>query len=233
MKEDKAKIFLTIFIVILIMILYFIYLYVPFISKGGFLMVPLMFCSIYATFIIIERFIYLKKVVVNSDSLMLKINQAIAENNIDEAYLLCENKDTPLSTVLIAGLNNFQESKEAIKEAVADAGLLEIPKLEENLNVLNLIARISPLMGLLGTVTGMMKAFTQIKLLGGNVNASVLAGGISEALMTTATGMIIAIIVLVFHNYLSNKFERIVLDIESSVIMLINSIIKRREELKK
>lgn len=224
MKTSKLKLLVIVLIAAVFALLYAVYLKIPFFNRGGWVMIPLMFCSVYGIFLIFERFIYYNKIINNSNDLMLKVNKALSEKNIDEAYLLCENKETPLSSILISGLNNYKESKEDLKEAVLDAGRQEIPKLEEHLNVLSLIAKISPLMGLLGTVAGMMKAFQQIRLLAGNVNASVLAGGISEALLTTATGLVISITILIFHNHLSNKAEKIILNIESSVLLLINSI---------
>lgn len=232
MKKNVAKLFFTICIIILVVILYFIYISVPYIHLGGFLMIPLMFCSVYGLFIIIERYIYLKKVEVNSDDLLSKMNKAIAENNISEAYLLCENNPSILTPILLAGLNNYSEPKEKIKEALQDAGLQVIPKLEENLNLLLLIARISPLLGLLGTVTGLISAFNQVLRLGGNVNASALAGGISEALLTTAAGLIIALPVIVFHNHLAGKVEKIIRDLEYTATLLIESITKQRKEQK-
>lgn len=229
MKTIHYKILVGILLLVVIGGLYAVYLKVPLFNQGGIVMVPLLFCSVYGLFLIIERAVYYHKVVSNSSDLMEKVNKALSENNIEEAYLLCENKETPLSSILITGLNNSNKDKEFIKEAVLEAGRQEIPKLEENLNVLSLIAKISPLMGLLGTVSGMMRAFEEIRLLAGNVNASVLAGGISEALLTTATGLVIAITILVFHNFLSNKADKILLDIESSVLLSIESISSIKE----
>ncbi|HOK40590.1 MAG TPA: MotA/TolQ/ExbB proton channel family protein [bacterium] len=231
MKEKRIKIVFTVIILFIIIALYYVYKKITIINKGGFLMLPLMFCSIYALFVILERYLFLKRIKLNSEELIGKINIAISSNNIDEAYLICEKNPTILSPILIAGLNNFNEPKEKIKEEITEAGLQVIPKLEENLNIILLIAKISPLLGLLGTVTGMIKAFNQIRLLGGNVNATVLAGGISEALLTTAAGLIIAIPLLIFHNFLENKVERIILDIENSAIMLVNSITKSRNKI--
>jgi len=122
MKEKRIKIVFTVIILFIIIALYYVYKKITIINKGGFLMLPLMFCSIYALFVILERYLFLKRIKLNSEELIGKINIAISANNIDEAYLICEKNPTILSPILIAGLNNFNEPKEKIKEEITEAG---------------------------------------------------------------------------------------------------------------
>jgi len=182
-------------------------------EKGGLLMIPLGICSVVALTIILERFFNLRWDKVFNLEVMDLISSLIEEQEYQKAVQICKKNSNGITNVMAAGLECHQKSKEEIREAIADAGRQEIADLEKNLPVLGTIAGIAPLIGLLGTVTGMIKVFKVISIQGMG-QASTLAGGISEALITTATGLMIAIPSLVAYNYFVRKAEKIILKIE-------------------
>ena len=190
--------------------------------KGGWLMLPLLLCSIIATVVIIERLITLKKARINTHQFMTVIRNILKNKDIQRALDLCEKTPGPIASILKVGLLKYNKSKAEINEAIENAGKIEIFNLEKYLGVLGTIAGVAPLIGFLGTVTGMIKAFMKIEKLGGNVNASVLAGGIWEALVTTAAGLCIGIPALLFYNYLQAKVENFVFEMEATSSELID-----------
>lgn len=186
--------------------------------KGGWLMIPLGICSILAVAIIIEKLITLKIMEKQTERFTrkaLKILESNGNRKIDRIIALCEMTPSSLSRILQAGIGKIGKEKEEIKEAIEDAGASEIPYIEKRLKILGTIVTISPLLGLLGTVMGMIKAFNVISAQGvGNPGA--LAGGISEALITTAVGLSIAIPSLVFYNYFIHRSERLTRTLEKN-----------------
>lgn len=187
-----------------------------FLIKGGPLMVPLIFCSMLALAIIIEKFITLGLIERKSRHFADKIRSIIngeGKDKVEKVIALCEVTSSPLSRILRAGVEKKDREREEIKEALEDAGSLEIPSLEKHLKILGTIVTVAPLIGLLGTVMGMIKAFNVIALQGvGEPGA--LAGGIAEALITTAVGLTIAIPSLVFYNYFLHRTDKIVREFE-------------------
>ncbi len=188
-----------------------------FLIKGGPIMIPLLFCSILALAIIIEKFVSLRIIEFKSDKFMkraLGILNSDEERKIDKVLALCEMTSSPPARILRAGIEKKEVGSAEIKEAVGDAGSMEVPHLGRFLMVLGTIVTISPLLGLLGTVRGMIRAFNEIAVAGvGDPGA--LAGGISEALYTTAFGLGIAIPALVFYNYFTHRTDRLVQKLES------------------
>ena len=186
--------------------------------KGGWLMIPLGICSILAVAIIIEKLITLKIMEKQTERFArkaLKILESNGNRKIDRIVALCEMTPSSLSRILQAGIGKIGKEREEIKEAIEDAGSSEIPYIEKRLKILGTIVTISPLLGLLGTVMGMIKAFNVISAQGvGNPGA--LAGGISEALITTAVGLSIAIPSLVFYNYFIHRSERLTRTLEKN-----------------
>jgi biopolymer transport protein ExbB len=188
-----------------------------FLIKGGPIMIPLLFCSILALAIIIEKFVSLRIIEFKSDKFMkraLGILNSDEERKIDKVLALCEMTSSPPARILRAGIEKKEVGSAEVKEAVGDAGSMEVPHLGRFLMVLGTIVTISPLLGLLGTVRGMIRAFNEIAVAGvGDPGA--LAGGISEALYTTAFGLGIAIPALVFYNYFTHRTDRLVQKLES------------------
>ncbi len=188
-----------------------------FLIKGGPIMIPLVFSSILALAIIIEKFISLKATESRADKFIERtrgILNSDEERKIDKVLALCEMTSSPPARILRAGIEKKEGGKAEIKEAVEDAGSIEMPHLGRYLVVLATIVTISPLLGLLGTVRGMIRAFNEIAVRGvGDPGA--LAGGISEALYTTAFGLSIAIPALVFYNYFTHRTDRLVRKLEN------------------
>lgn len=197
------------------------------VAKGGWLMVAIFICSLVAVAIIVERWITLHKAKINAHSFFMEIKGLILKGDITEAIERCRKTPGPVTSILRAGIERYDQTKEEIKEAVESSGKMEVHNLERYLGVLATVAAVAPLLGFLGTVTGMIKAFMRIEALGGNVNASVLAGGIWEALVTTASGLTVGIPVLIFYNYFQGKVDRFVYEMEESSGKLLEALSKR------
>jgi len=188
-----------------------------FFLKGGAMMWPILFCSVLSVTIILERLFFYVRSEQNPEKLINALKELLKKNKIQEALEICDKKTTPLSQVLKAGILKFEHTKEAIKEAIEDASLYEIPKLEKNLSYLATIAHISPLLGLLGTVLGLVRCFHTIEMKVaqfGSIAPSDLAGGIWEALITTVAGLIVAIPTYVAYNYFVHKVNFYTLEME-------------------
>lgn len=185
--------------------------------KGGYLMIPLAVCSILALAIIIEKFVVMRLIENRSERFSEKVRDIVngsQDNKVEKVLALCEMSSSPLARILKVGIEKRGRGKEEVKEAIQDAGSMEIPTLEKHLKILGTIVTVAPLIGLLGTVVGMIKAFNVIAIQGvGEPGA--LAGGISEALLTTAVGLTIAIPSLVFYNYFMHRTDKVVRKFES------------------
>lgn len=200
------------------------------IIKGGILMIPIALCSIVALAIIIERFISLRRASIDTREFMDTMRQVLRQNRMHDAVEICDEVDAPIARIMRAGILKYNRTKEDIREAIEDAGHLEIPRLERYLSALATCANIAPLLGLLGTVAGMIKAFAQIQALKGQVNPSDLAEGISNALVTTAAGLTVAIPTLVAYNYFVTRVENMILEMEISSSELIELLTQHRGE---
>jgi len=166
--------------------------------KGGYLMIPIGIASLIGVAIIIYKIGALKKLQTPKD-MLIRLEEKIRANDREGIAQLCKIYECPASRVILAGL----ESKESMYATIGK----EVTFAEMYLTGLATIAGISPLLGFLGTVTGMIRAFMEVQALGGNVNASVLAGGIWEALVTTAAGLSVAIVMYIFYNYFVGKIK--------------------------
>jgi len=180
---------------------------ISFLAKGGILVIPILFCSVVALTIVLERLYRFRKLRIKNPDLIARVKKALNEKGVDEALFIAENSKNPLGRVLKEGIKRYRAGKEPMERAMAFAAEREIRGLERYLPALSTVGNIAPLLGLLGTVTGMIKAFMVIERLGGRVNASVLAGGIWEAMLTTALGLSVAIPTIVAHNYLVSKLR--------------------------
>lgn len=194
-------------------------------QRAGIMMYPLSLASLIALAFIIERAISLRKRKILVPEIVSVVNNFSSLKDIDLARTICEKYSGPLSTVIQLGLKNYNLPRPEIKEILEDQGRQEIRKLEQGLVVLETIAAIAPLMGLLGTVLGMVEVFEVIKDQGIGQTAA-LSGGISQALLTTVAGLFIGIPVLIAYNYFSSKSENLILDIEKYTNDLIQKIIQ-------
>ena len=198
------------------------------VMKGGWLMWPILACSVVALAIIVERLWMLRTARVIPRHLVARIWQWMRNGELDAARLQQLRTGSPLGRILVAGLVNRHHDREIMKEAIEDAGRQVVLELERYLNTLGTIAAISPLLGLLGTVIGMIKVFTAITTHGVG-DPGVLAGGISEALITTAAGLSVAIPSLMFHRYFRGKVDMLVVRMEEEAMKMVEVMQGERE----
>lgn len=201
------------------------------IFKSGWLIVPIILCSFFSIAIIIERLLFYFSIRTNVGVILSQILDAVRKNKITEAIDICEKNSFYATNILKSGLIHYEESKEVIREAMENASLYEIPKLERNLNFLSTIAHISPLLGLLGTVVGLVKCFYIIEqkaISVGLVNPSDLAGGIWEALLTTVAGLFVAIPSYIMYNYFVHKVNLATLESERVATELLEILPQNR-----
>jgi len=182
-------------------------------QRGGIVMIPLMLCSVIAVAVCIEKAITLRKKKILIPEIISVIENIKSMTDINLALSICEKNKGVFSNIVQIGLKNIELSKEEMREMFQDQGRQEVRSLQRGLGILETIAAIAPLLGLLGTVTGMIKVFNVISTLGLGQTAA-LSVGISEALITTVAGLSIGIPTLVFYNYFSDKAENLILDIE-------------------
>ncbi len=204
-----------------------------FMQKGGPIMWPILLCSVVAFTIVIERLIRLRQEEIDTKSFMEQISKSIKRNKIMEAIDLCDKTGGPIANILKAGILKHDRPRNEVREAIEDASIHEVPRLERNLPVLATVAHVAPLLGLLGTVTGLVSAFQVIenKASGVNpVNPGDLAGGIWEALLTTVFGLCVAIPTYVAYNYMVSRVDGFVLDMERSATDLLNLLGDKRDE---
>lgn len=185
-------------------------------SQGGLLMIPLFILSVLAIYVIAERWRTLKNSRMDVNQMLNSIESLLKSGSQQRAIQYCEEFDKPLARILKAGIRRLGRPIRDIEEAIHNAGKKEIYQLEKRMNWLATIAGVAPLIGFTGTVTGMIRAFMDIQSLQGNVNPSVLAGGIWEALITTAAGLIVGIIAFGFYNYLLGKISRMIFELENA-----------------
>jgi biopolymer transport protein ExbB len=198
--------------------------------KGGPVMLPIVLCALGATVIVVERFLFFRSVRGEDAVLTAKLRPLVAKGAFDEAAAVCEKSDSPLARLARTGIEFCGLTEPDIKEAVLNAANREVPRIERYVGALGTIANISTLLGLLGTVTGNIRAFGVLAASGAMGNPALLAGAIAEALITTAAGLIVAIPVTVFHNYFVARANKLVVELESSVGDLILLILRRRTE---
>lgn len=201
--------------------------------KGGPIMWPILLCSVLAFAIIVERLIQLRREEIDTKDFMEQISKALKRNKIMEALELCDRTPGPIARILKAGILKHDRPHAEVKEAIEDACIHEVPRLEKNMPVLATVAHIAPLLGLLGTVTGMVAAFQVIETKAtaiNPVNPGDLAGGIWEALLTTVAGLCVAIPTFVAYNYFVSRVDGFVLEMERSATDLLNILGEKRGE---
>jgi len=197
-------------------------------KAGGILMVPIVACSILALAIILERFWSLRVSRVAPSQSVTELWRWIKKKELNSKKLKALQASSPLGQVLAGGLMNAKHGREIMKESIEQEASQVIHQLERFLNPLGTIATITPLLGLLGTVIGMIKVFAEIQLAGVG-NAGNLAGGISEALITTAAGLSVAIPALIAHRYFIRRVDELVVNMEQEAIKLVEVVHGDRE----
>ncbi len=194
--------------------------------QGGPMMYPLLFFSLLALTFIIERFIALTRAKINVNEFLTRVRKALLVNrNVKEAIKVCEQYQGPVASVMKAGLLRYGHTREDIEKTIENAALYELDRLERGMGVLATTANVAPMLGFLGTVTGMIKSFATLAS-EGLTNPAKVAAGISEALITTAAGLMIAIPAQLAYNYYTTKINRFVRDIETATNMLLETFIE-------
>lgn len=205
---------------------------ISYLSKGGIVMMPIIFCSFLALTVFIERLLTLKREKIMPPDLFGQIKILILEDKADDAFKLCDLNGSSLSRIIKVGLENHGRPREAVKEVIEEAGRREVAILDKYTGIIGTIANITPLLGLLGTVSGMIKAFDVISAVGVG-DPAVLAGGISEALITTASGLTVAIPAFVAYKFLLSRADSFVFDMEAYSVDLVELLKGEEEKPKK
>ncbi|HET6567919.1 MAG TPA: MotA/TolQ/ExbB proton channel family protein [Rhodothermales bacterium] len=190
--------------------------YLDMILAGGWVMIPIFLLSVLSVYIFVERFITLRKASTRPQAITERIRQYVHSGDIRGAIVYCEAQGKPITNIIKTGLERLGRPISDIQDAVQAAGRYEAFELERKMDVLASVAGIAPMLGFLGTVTGMIKAFQAIQQLQGAVDPSQLAGGIWEALITTVFGLVVGIAAYFFHNWLTSRIGRAVNDMERS-----------------
>lgn len=199
------------------------------VQSGGWLMFPIILCSVVALAITGERFWALQMQRICPESLVPKIWQWTKDDQISAKQLAYLRNGSPLGRVLAAGLVNLHQSREIMKDSIEDSGRHVVAELERYMNTLGTIAAITPLLGLLGTVIGMIKVFAAITVVGVG-NPAVLAGGISEALITTAAGLSVAIPTLMFYRFFRGRIDLLIIIMEKEALKMVEILHGERNE---
>lgn len=199
---------------------------VEYFLRGGTFMWPILALLIFGLAISLERFYSLTRASVNTRKFMEKIRNALNEGGIEAAKDVCENTRGPVASIFRAGLMRANKGLEHVEKAIMNSGSIEMAFLERGLVWLATVISLAPMLGFTGTVVGMIKAFNDIAA-ANDISPAIVADGIGIALLTTAFGLIVAIIVQLFHNYFISKIDRIVIDMEESTIELVDILMAR------
>ena len=198
-----------------------------FLLKGGPVMWPLFLCAIISVAVMIERFISITRAAKDNEGLLDLIREMLEQGHVKEAQKLADEAAGPVAQLIASGLHASHMDADAIERQMEELALREQPVLYKRLGVLDTVITLSPLLGLLGTVTGMIRAFHVVGTQGLN-GATAITGGVAEALIATATGLAIAIVTLVGYNYLTEKVKEIIADMEIRATQLMNILIGLR-----
>ena len=198
-----------------------------FIEGGAAFMASVLICLILGLALCIERIIYLNMATTNTKRLVEDIENGLNNGGVDAAKEICRNTAGPVASIFHQGLDRSEGSYEEVAKAIEDYGSVEMSKLESGLSWISLFIALAPMLGFMGTVIGMISAFDDIAE-ANTINASIVAGGIKIALITTVSGLIVAIILQVFYNYILSKIDSIVLDMEEASMDLVDLFYKRK-----
>lgn len=198
-----------------------------FIEGGALFMSFVLVCLIFGLALAIERIIYLNMATTNTRKLLGKVEDALNRGGLDAAKTVCRDTRGPVASIFYQGLDRSTGEFEEVAKAIEDYGSVEMSKLERGLSWISLFIALAPMLGFMGTVIGMISAFDKIAE-ANTINASIVAGGIKIALITTVSGLIVAIILQIFYNYILSKIDSIVLDMEEASMDLVDILYKRK-----
>ena len=196
--------------------------------KGGFMMIPIFILFIISIYILFEKILVLKKESKNTKGFNKEIKERVSQGDINAAKLICQDTNTPSSRMILKGLKRIDGNLKSIEASIENVGKIEIYNLEKNLSLLATISGAAPMMGFLGTVTGMIQAFISIAQEEGAVSPKLLSSGIYEAMITTASGLFVGIIAYLSYNYLVAKVEKLVHNMEYSSIEFLDLLQEKR-----
>lgn len=196
-----------------------------FIEGGAGFMAATLLCLVFGLALCIERIIYLSLSKTNTKALLVNIENALKEGGIEKALDVCRNTRGPVASIFYQGLSRYDEGIEVVEKTVSSYGGVQLGLLEKNLSWISLFISIAPSLGFLGTIIGMIAAFDKIQQVG-DISATVVAGGIKVALLTTLLGLIIAIILQIFYNYILSLVEGLVNEMEDSSISLLDIVVE-------
>jgi biopolymer transport protein ExbB len=195
--------------------------------KGGPLMWLILFCSIISVAVFCERVLYFHQITIHVGEFLRGLANLIQRRNFNEAIQECAGTPGPVARVVLAALRNREAPRDELKQIVQETGQLEVPKLEQKLTILSTIAFVTPLIGLLGTVTGLIDAFVRMSELGGYSTTNDISAGIYQSLLTTAAGLVVAIPSAVAYSYLSARVNTLMHDIERGGIEVVHMICEK------
>jgi len=186
--------------------------------KGGIVMIPIAILSVIAVYLTIERYLTIKKAGILDSKFMGGIKEMVTEGDLKGAQRLCHERGTPIGLMIEKGLSRIGKPLKDISVAVENVGKLEVYKLEKGMALLATISGAAPMLGFLGTVTGMIRTFNQMQDSGQQITADLLSGGIGEAMMTTVAGLVVGIFAYITYNLLSSMINKVVYKMEASTV---------------
>ena len=198
-----------------------------FIQGGAVWMTPVLICLILGLAFVIERIFYLNLSSVNSKKLLDKVENTLKTKGVDAAKELCRDTKGPLAAVFFQGLDRYDEGLDSVEKSLTSYGAVQMAKLENNMTWISLFIALAPSLGFLGTVIGMVQAFDDIER-AGDISPTIVAGGMKVALLTTVFGLITAMILQVFYNYLLTRIDAIVNDMEDATISFMDILVKHK-----
>jgi biopolymer transport protein ExbB len=193
-------------------------------TKEGLALWLILLASAVAIVVFVERFLHCHRAQINSTEFLNGVRNVLRRNNVIEAIAICDATHGPVARLVKTAILNRDYGRERIREAIEEAGLVEVPRLEEKLNLLATIAQLAPLMGLFGTVLGMMQIFSLVQDYGLSAHIGMLATGVKTALIYSAAGLAVAIPVHAAYNYLVSRVNSIVLDMERAATEIVNIV---------
>ena len=191
------------------------------IVKGGWVMIPILILSIMGFYIFFERYFTLRKANKDESTLMAQVRELIKQGNLSSAISLCKQSNTPIGRMLQKGLLRIGKPIKEIEGSIENVGKLEVAKLEKNISILGIIAGIAPMLGFVGTISGVIKIFYNISL-SDNISIGIIAGGLYEKMITSAAGLIVGILAYIGHHVLNLMVDKIILKLETESIDFID-----------
>lgn len=197
--------------------------------KGGIFMWPILILLVVGLGFSIERVITLTKASVNTRKFLARLHVALQEGGVEGAVAECEKTPGPVASILHAGLSRADKGLESVEKSITNAGSIEMAFLERGMVVLSTVIVLAPMVGFTGTVQGMVGAFQQIEA-ANDISPAIVAGGISQALLTTLFGLVVAMIIQVFYNYFNSRIDKLILDMEESSFELMEALVDMKNK---